>query len=416
MVNCLTVGVPISDELIEIATKTGGVYSSNLSGSKDIQLVLKDIYIKTQTDCYGRVKWRSNYSCNPQKKTQITLGNQTISLQYQIPDSMLGFVEASHAEVYFKNNANGDLVYKPIFLKGKNVDLNISAIESSNAQFFGTKQDVLPIVADANQLQKLELSFNPQDSVLASAEYTIKNKGCPDVSVKAYAGGKRKLVITNPLADETYVAGSTVPIRWTGMLNADVIDLYYQKEGDSQWHDIGKGKAGRKSWKAPAINGKVRIKGSRTGDITFSNLMTAPVALMDGSIFKSAFYNRKGSEIISQSINGKLKNWDAKTGQLKHEFEEAIKGEALTFPVSNRIIDLSPNGMNVFTNRNGLLIKDLSTGEGKNLTSLAHKNEQEYYVTLKDFTLLLQNTKYLDETSAPKPDLEWAEAILSFMF
>lgn len=402
-VNCITIDVPISEDLKIISNQTGGDYYSDIQSEKEIDFAFNKIYHKSQENRFGKIKWKSNYSCNPEKSTQLSIGHQKIAFQYQIPDEKVGKIEVSPTNVSFDNQPNETILFRPVFIKGQNVDLNITSVENNNPDFFGIKPIPLPITASANELKMLELSFSPKDSIRASTEYIIKSKGCPDVTINASSEGRDKLLITYPKGGEEYVRGATVPITWKGIAELRTVDFYYQIKGEDTWNSIGSGTLHQKCWNPIAINDSIRIKGIISGNITFDNLIVSPVAIFDSTSFQSAYYNKSGSEILSLSANGTLRSWDANSGKLKNTFEHPIEGDYSYIPGFNRIINVTPHYIKVFTNRNGLLMKELPVHEQKNLTSLTHVNDKELYVSLSNFNAILNelNSKYLDITSSP---------------
>lgn len=411
IVNCITVGVPIGNQLKNIAQQTGGVYFDNLNSFDEISAAFKKIYFKTQVDCYGEVIWKANNSCLTERITKLILGRQTFSLKYKVPGNKGANIEVSASHVYFNNNTQNDVIYKPIYIKGNNIDVNITSIQNTNPAIFGIKSTAFPIRSRMNALKKLEFSFTPKDSLRSSATYAIKIKGCPDVNVNASSSGFEKLVITQPEGGEVYVRGEYIPIKWDGISKLRLVDFYYQIKGKKNWASLGSGIAYKKLWKAIALNDSLRIKGVVSGNISFSNLLTAPVSIIDTSFFQSAIYNKSGNEILSLSIDGNLKSWNAETGKFKNAFEHVIKGDYAYMPGFNRVVDVAKQSIKVFTNRNGLLMKKLSAGDHKNLTSLTHVKGKELYVTISDFNYILsQNSKYIDITSAPQTNYSIARS------
>lgn len=406
VINCITIDRPIGKTLKTISRETDGNYYSDLSSEKEIEWAFKEIYNKSQENSYGKIRWKSSYSCHPEKSTRLTIGQQTFSIQYQIPDEKVGSIEVSPTDVNFKNNQHAGIVYKPVFIKGNNVDLNVTSIENTNPAFFGTKPGTLPISSKANELNLLELSLTPNDSIRATAKYTIKSKGCPDVYVNASTQGREKFVITNPVEGEEYTKGEMIPITWSGITKSRAVDFFYQIKGEHEWLSIGSGTNNKKDWRAVALNDSIRIKGIVSGDITFAGLLTAPVSIVDGSSFQSAYYNKNGNEILTLSTDGELKSWDAHDGKLRNTFEHAIEGDYTYMPGFNRVIDVTSEAIRVYTNRNGLLMKEMPVSERKNLTSLIHVDNKELYVTLGNFDFLSRsrNSKYIDVTSSPETD------------
>ncbi|PWD97956.1 hypothetical protein DDZ16_17945 [Marinilabilia rubra] len=404
VVNCITIDRPISNQLKYISLETDGNYYSDLSSEEEIDWAFERIYNKSQGNSYGKIRWKSRYSCHPEKSTQLKIGQQTFSFQYQIPGKMVGRIEVSPDQVSFSNDKQAGIAFEPVFIKGHNVDLNITSVESTNPAFFGIKPGTFPLTSKANELNLLELSFLPNDSIQAAAKYTIKSKGCPDVYVNASSQGREKLVLTNPVGGEEYTRGEKVPVTWSGITKSKPVDLFYQIKGDNKWLSIGSATGYEKNWKAVALNDSIRIKGVVSGDITFGNLLTAPVSIDDGSSFQSACYSKSGNEILSLSTDGTLKSWSAKTGKPGNTFEQVFEGDYAYMPGFNRVVDVTSDSIKVYTNRNGLLMKEMPLGEGKNLTSLTHVNNKELYVTLNNFHYLshAEDSRFIDVTSSPK--------------
>ncbi len=400
-VDCITIGIPISDELKLITNKSGGKYYSNLNTKAEISLAFKKLYNMIQEENYGLVKWKSNYSCNPDKEIDLSIGQHKFNFNFQIPEGKVGSIDVTPANIEFESHKPGKTYYKPVFITGNNIGLNISTIESSNASVFGLKSQDFPIVSDVNESRTVEVSFLPQDTSFVSSEYTIKNEGCPDAVIEASSKGSDKLIITNPKENDEYVTNSQIPIEWNGIGKGDYVDFYYQEEGNKNWVAIGHGNNLRKDWKAINLKGRMRIRGEISHTITFASLLRNKVAIIDGSDFVSAYYSEDGKGILSLSSDSILKKWYASSGFLHYKFEYPIKGDYTFMPGFKRIIDVSSGELSFYSYRNGLKMKDLDAGEQKNLTSLTHVKDKEIYVTLNNFQLLVQDNDYLDMTSAP---------------
>lgn len=399
IISCLTIGLPIGDELKYVTKETGGSYYSDLFSEYEIKTAFDRIYSEVQINTYGKLKWKSANSCSAKKHTIIKLGNQEFDIKYQIPNALVGKIEATVSMLNFSTGSPNKIQFKPVFIRGKNIELNIASINSSNNRLFGCKQKTFPVTAKPNEWKPVKFTFIPSDTIFAINEYTITNPGCPDVIIGASTRGVKKLTITEPLSEDVFVRGANILIKWEGIDKQTPVEFLYQVNGYKNWIPFGIGTQYHKNWKAPVINSKIRIQGQVTNNITFSNLISSNVVLIDGSEFKSAYYNTKGSEILTLSTGGVMKNWDAQSGFVKHSFENKVWGNIAFFPGYNRVVNITDSLFEVFTNRNGLFMIGIPTGKTKTQSSFTHVNGKELYASLINYNSLTQITKNLPNGS-----------------
>lgn len=388
IINCLTIGLPISDELKTIAHETGGNHYSDLNYENEIKNAFEKIYSDVQVNTFGKIKWKAPYSCNPHKTTVISLGHQNFTLKYAIPDGKIGSIDITPSSLNFKAGTPGKTQFKPVFFKGKNIGLNIASITNPNDSLFGYNPTPLPLRSELDEMKMIQFSFTPADSIYAITEYTVKNPGCPDAIIDASSGGVKKLVISSPTAHQEFIRGDAVPIKWSGINKSTSVNFFYQIQENKKWYPIGSGVRYHKNWMAPALTAQIRIQGQVTNHITLANLMTSPNVIIDGSEFEAAYFNSDGTEILTQSAQGIVKNWDAQSGNANHTFEKVQKGDIAFFPSYNRTINISDSTFDVFTNRNGLFMVSLPLGENQLLASFTHIHDKEVYASLTNYSSL----------------------------
>jgi outer membrane protein OmpA-like peptidoglycan-associated protein/WD40 repeat protein len=298
----------------------------------------------------------------------------------------------------FDAGVHGKTQYKPVFVKGNNMGLNTTSITNTNKLLFGIKQQEFPIKSELNELKIIEFSFTPKDSIYETTIYTVKNPGCPDAFIEAATRGERKLLITNPIKGNEFVRGTMVPISWKGIEKSTSVDFFYRIKGQNSWHEIGAGTKNQKLWKAPAINDSIKIQGRVTNNITLSNLLSNNIQLIDGEDYKAANFSPDGTQIITHSNLGQVKNWNAETGNLNHIFEKSHFGDVAFFPNYNRLVSIFDSTFSVFTNRNGLEMVSLPLADKKVYASLTHVNNKELYASLWNYSSLTQmQFNYADE-------------------
>lgn len=380
-ISCLTIGLPISDELKYITKATGGNFYSNLRFDYEIKEAFEKIYNDVQKNTLGELKWGVPYSCVANKETLIRIGQEEFTVKYQIPDSLTGTIETTPSTINFNDVAIGKSTYKPLFIRGNNIGLNITSITNSIDSLFGCNNSIFPIKTDLNEWKQLKMRFTPNDSIYTISQYTFKNSGCPDVIVDASTGGVKKLAIINPLGGETFVRGSTIPIEWKGINKSASVNFLYQIKGQNNWIGIGAGTQYKKDWVAPILNSDIRLQGQVTNNITFSNLANSASAIIDGSEFKSAYFYSEGSKILTISTAGVIKSWNSESGELYLKFEKEHIGDIAYYPEFNRVVSLSDSTLEIFTNRNGLSVKSIPLKGKKSLTSYIHIHNKELYTS-----------------------------------
>jgi len=403
LVNCLTIGLPISDELKSISQETGGNFYSNLLYEDQIIKAFEEIYTDIQINTYGKIKWKSQYSCEPEKQTEIILNNESFQIKYKIPPNKLGTIEATPLNIEFPKGLINETQFQAVLIQGKNIGLNITNIQSSNDSFFGYNGN-LPIQTEANGQKLLQLAFTPKDTLYSINEYTIYNPGCPEVVIEAATLGIKKIKITNPVEGQVFYRGTQVPIAWKGVGKSTSVNFFYQTKGSSTWTNIGCGNQYNLNWVAPVLNSEIRIQGQITNDITLQNILSSNKSIIDGSEFKSAYFSPDGEQILTLSNNGILKNWNTETKLLNHTFENPVTGDFVFFPDLNRVVAFNSDEIEFYTNRNGLSITKMPFNEQKNTTSFTHIHDKEIYLTITNYAHLGQyfGNKFIDKTGAAK--------------
>jgi outer membrane protein OmpA-like peptidoglycan-associated protein/WD40 repeat protein len=385
-INCITIGLPISEGLQFITKETGGSFYSDLYSKNEIEAALNKIYNNLQEHTFGTLEWLSDYSCTPLKETVVRLGTQEFHLSHTIPDSLLGTLELSSEMVSFEAGSLNATQWKPILLRGNNIGLNLSGITHTNDSLFGFEKIRFPISAPPNQWAAVNLTFTPRDSIYTLATYTFSQPGCPDKSLEASTQGAKKLVITAPTVGEVFPRKSPISITWKGTNKSTSIDFYYQPKGQPHWMKATSGSRYQQTWEAPPLNDSIRLMGQVTNNLTLANIMNLPITLVDGTVFKNAVFNSDGTELLTQTEQGAIKTWDAATGKLNNVFEKHLVGQAAFMDKFNRVVNASKNNISLFTNRNGMFIKDISLVYKRTLSSFVFIGDKEFYTSSSTYS------------------------------
>lgn len=388
-ISSITIGLPISDKLKYITKGTGGSYFSNLTRQSEISNALKKIYTQVQTNAIGKVKWVANHSCLNNQSYKLHIENQVFDIEYDIPDKKRGAIEVSSSDIYFDQGKINKAQVSPLFIKGNNIELNITDIVSSN-QKFGVQNSVFPIASKINEYKRVNLYFVPTDSIFSTTQFVIKNPGCPDIIVEGASSGTRKLLITSPTKGKRFNAGNNIPVKWKGIDKSTVVSFYYKTKNDANVKMLGSGNKYETNLPAPFINDSIQIIGMVTNQVTFPNLMNKKVVLLHNEPFKQAFYSPNGKQIITVSKNGTLISWNPKTGSKQFEYENKHLGNIAFLKDYNRLLSESGSYLNVYTNRNGLLITELNSINHKVKTAISYHNGNELYASLSIISKLAE--------------------------
>lgn len=380
-INCITIGLPMSEGLQYITKETGGSFYSDLYSKNEIDAALNKIYNNLQEHTFGTLEWLSDYSCTPLKETVVMLGTQEFRLSHTIPDSLLGTLELSSEMVSFAAGNPNVTQWKPVLMRGNNIGLNLSGITHTNDSLFGFEKIRFPLSVPPNQWAAVNLTFTPRDSIYTLATYTFSQPGCPDKTLEASTQGAKKLVITAPMGSEVFPRKSSIPITWKGINKSTSVDFYYQPKGQPHWVKATSGSHYQQTWEAPPLNDSIRLMGQVTNNLTLANIMNLPITLVDGSVFKNAVFNSDGTELLTQTEQGAIKTWDAATGKLNNVFEKHLVGQAAFMDKYNRVVNVSKNNISLFTNRNGMFIKDISLVDKRTLSSFVFIGDQEFYTS-----------------------------------
>jgi outer membrane protein OmpA-like peptidoglycan-associated protein/uncharacterized protein YegL len=377
-INCITIGLPMSDQLKDIASLTGGNHYNELINGNEIQLAYEKIYQNIQKNTYGKIVWKSKYSCIPEKEITIRIKGQATTLKFKIPKSQLGKIEVLPASLVFDSKLAQD---KTVFIKGSNTELKISSISSNNESIFHASKNTFPITASANNLIPITLTYQPIDTIFSIGTYNFVNENCPDLTVAVSNSANKKLKIVSPKRENIYARNQIIVIRWKGIELSTPVDFYYQIESENTWTKAVSGTHYNTSFSAPNTNKKIRIKGLVTNNINLLNLYNQPNVIISESPINAVQINKASSQILTTSSSGLIESWDSRTVQKINIFEKPNSGLTGFYPNFKRVVSFGQNQFDIFTNRNGLLVKNISLINKTVFSSYCYIDGQEFYTS-----------------------------------
>jgi len=378
IVNCITIGLPITEELSDIARETGGRYYENLQYDYQISEAFDKIYSDIEVNSMGKLLWKDTYSCDSVHSNIIKIKSDSFKITYRIPKQKVGFVEVAPSNVTFKQTEKNNI--EQIYIRGNNINLNITSITADDT-VFKVDNAVFPVRAQSNKWVPIQLSCLKYDSSYAFAKYRVCNPGCNDVFFTASTAGKLKLKITNPTQNDVYNAGDNISVRWKGINYGSPVSFYYRTKNNNRQIYLNTGIRYKTTITAPFVDGMIQITGKLTNDIVFANLMSNTNLIFTQDTFTQAIYSPDGKEILTVTKSGDIKTYNTASAKPNKSFELPHKGQVAYFNRFNRVLSFDSSFMFIYTNRNGMLVKKISLQNKKLLTSIAFIGGKEYYTS-----------------------------------
>jgi hypothetical protein len=239
-VYCITLGNKCPLILRNIAKESSGRYFENITSEEDIEKIFKQISTLALIGSTCSIKWISREQCLS-KIVEVDFSIPKISSNdydsYIIPYEQLASIFFQPKGIFFDSKPIGVKADTTVTITATGADFNITNIISSNPAF-----EISPrifFLADGQSLQ-LIVSYTPQDSNYAYAEFDLENDMCIQklYSLGSYPdkkNAKNSLRITHPNGGEEFLVGSDTIITWEGVLPQDTLLLEFSIDSGSTW-------------------------------------------------------------------------------------------------------------------------------------------------------------------------------------
>lgn len=242
--------VSCPDSLKLIIDSTGGIYFDKIRTIEGVEEAINKIIYHARGLQPGIISWDSWVKCN-QATIPCNADIPNLSLNrnfsYNHKPNSHAFLEFDFYSTFFSDVPIGTKKDTTITLTARNIDLNVSNINSSNSQF-EIKPNSFNLKKDSSIA--LTLSYNSVDSNYSYSEFIFINNSPCEFKYSAAAGfsgvkpSESTLKITYPKGGEFFAVGKDTVITWIGVTESDTIWLDYSTDNGKNWSLITKSATG----------------------------------------------------------------------------------------------------------------------------------------------------------------------------
>jgi hypothetical protein len=221
---------------------------------------------------FCNIIWQSQIPCESEvSETQVSIkykpDNNIFNTSYSPPESAVFHLNTDKNSYYFGNPEPNQYTEQYITFTPTPYDIHINQLYPANPGYFeildfGNGLTVMPaegIDIKTNQSLTIKISFTQKiDKTARTSDLIVEGYPCDKV-VKLY-GGLGNITITNPIENDIYSVCNSVKIKWFGVANDALKDLYY-KDKNSSWKIIANDVQGDEYlWKDNLPEGPCYIK------------------------------------------------------------------------------------------------------------------------------------------------------------
>ncbi len=393
---CISLGLPLSDDLRKISTATNGFYFENIVNEFRAEEVAHEIYWRLNGIMPCEITWKSHSACIPNRSffiTHLPTGAKNISPKMAAATA-LPQLKISPSNIDFGCVGASDSIEITLQAIGGNISLYGFSSDNSD---FSANTFLSNIILKDGEERKISVVYRPSDSLFTAARLTFLSDVCPSsITLSAGCLGQRlrpnTVKIIAPNGGEGFIAGDTARIVWQGTPDGGVARLEFSSDGGASWNFLTEGEGlSSYDWIVPAYNSQrclVRV-------IYFRSLQKQYVFNVFGDAVNSARFSKNGDLSVVASDDKTVRVFSNKNGAELHVF---------AFPSENngvKCAEFSPDGATIAAVAGGNLsafILDANTGVEKNrleghssgIKTCEFSSNGKYLLTgSKDFTVRL---------------------------
>jgi uncharacterized protein YegL len=254
---CVTLGMPASPNIVDIANRTGGLSFANIETEQQIMDAYRIILADAQGMEPCEITWESAKQCNATATgVELSWNSVTAYSSYNPPKSAIISLQIDPRSIDFGGVAPNTTRDTTITVSAQDTDITIEDM----APLFGVGNFTVispqfPVVVPANTSRDITLRFAPIDSSFQYMVFELTTDLCnKNIGVSGGFPGQpltqRTLRLTFPNGDEQFVVGSDSIITWEGIAETDSCTLEYSFDGGQTWNLITNQATGlRYEWK-----------------------------------------------------------------------------------------------------------------------------------------------------------------------
>ena len=304
-----------TDQLKRLADSSGGAWVENISTTADATAWARGYVADAKTFPACNASWTSITSCVLDRRVAFTVGTTTLPLSYQIPNNVLGVLEASTLGIDFGQPSGGNNVTRSLMLTARNADVIITAFSLSALEYSFITPPSLPLTIRKEQSVNLTIQYAPSsiNGRIGLLTFTSATCNLPQITLRGGSPFRGDLIhLLEPNGGETFVAGTDTVIQWTNILPQEVVRLELSTNSGVDWKPLAEAANGLSyKWRpGPTVSDRARIRISRTV-IDPNNIIV--LSGQDQPVY-SAIFTADGQNVITGGHDGTVRLWNAFNG------------------------------------------------------------------------------------------------------
>ena len=235
---CVTLGMRAPAVLKRIAEETGGAWFENVTRVDEAKMIYRAILHTARGGEPCVMTWRSGDDCDPNRVVTLGLGSSPVApsrLEYLAPNESVPVLMLEPALVHIES-ISGD---GTTAIVASGAPVRIERIESiGSTAGFTIEAGALPVTLAAGDRRTVRIRRS--GSAKNVAQFRVVGS-CSSVPLTARFGGGMQ---TNPLrlvvpnGGETFRAGETTTIQWSGVPKDEIVRLDYSIDAGATWTTI----------------------------------------------------------------------------------------------------------------------------------------------------------------------------------
>lgn len=260
---CISLDMPMPEELKRISKETQGDYYENIVTEQDLLTLYEKLLFKIQNIEPYKITWKSTENCTSSREIDFTFQRQeilTCKSDYQL---FFNNVQSKTTllTLPYTQNTYFDTT---ITLTAKHRKTTLTNLSSPTLSV-SLKGITLPFVLDVGGTIQLPLRFRLPKKKNVRDKIELQFSNCERLTLKVHVRPAAPspyvpVKLLSPNGHEEYVAGTTVNITWKNTNQTEFVKLEYSLDRGKNWTLIThKAKGGTYNWKTPLHTTKTAL-------------------------------------------------------------------------------------------------------------------------------------------------------------
>lgn len=368
-INCVTLSIPIPDNLKKICEQTGGAYFERAYYKRSPDGLAKMLLASSFGHEPCTINWRGLLTCDTDHLVKVKDVSRLDSSysDYSVSEDYKPYLEIDEMYIGFRGVPLGEYKEEKVRFTARNKAIKITGFsivpEYINGVFTIESGDISsPKTLQPGYSHELTIRYTPADSTIVFCKVVAESEDACDGKEVYVTGGypnkppnMKTLDILYPTCGDVLVVGDTAHITWEGLLPRDVIQLEYSLDGGEVWDTLAKNVQNLYcDWPVPDIlSDSCYIRAYQLWPNNIGKTLDFP----HKDAVRSAMFNREGDLLVTASQDTTACVWYANTGEKKY----TLRGHTKSVEFAN----FSPNDKYIATasDDNTAIIWETETGQ-----------------------------------------------------